>query len=79
MNKEFIAMSDLIKVISRDDCDEGCGYIDERDLYSLRTKSVGDLISKIEQAFIDDGAMNEYTTNEIIKIIKEYCEVSEDE
>ena len=32
---EYISIEDLKKWIIRDNCDEGCGYIDERDIVSM--------------------------------------------
>ena len=47
---KYIALKDLEKHIIHDGCDEGCGYIDERDLAAIPTVDLDKIRAEIEQA-----------------------------
>ena len=74
---EYIKKSDLEKHIIREGCDEGCGYIDERDLKNIPTYEVygtEEVIQRL-QILSDDieslDAMGEFSKDSVLGLIQE--------
>lgn len=84
---KYIALEELQKYIIHDRCDEGCGYIDERDIAAIPTVDLDKIRaqidkhkSTIDKAISEDelkieGMKEAYT--DCLEIIDKYKEESE--
>ena len=70
---KYIALEELQKHIIHDGCDEGCGYIDERDLATIPTVNLDKIRAEI--VHLHDWA---FSREEILRIIDKYKAESED-
>lgn len=82
-----ISLEDLEKSMIRDNCDEGCGYLDERDLKDISVlevipiSKVEEYITNIDNAVIkSDSCESEYTeafklgAQNIVDLLRRYLE-----
>ena len=64
---KYIALEELEKHIIHDGCDEGCGYIDERDLAAIPTVNLDKIRAEIAE-YKDDKIIHA-EQNEMIDIV----------
>ena len=48
---KYIALEELQKYIIHDGCDEGCGYIDERDIAAIPTVELDKIRAEIDEQY----------------------------
>ena len=74
---KYIALEELQKYIIHDGCDEGCGYIDERDIAAISTVDLDKIRAEIE--FEVDHRNNMLCAEDVFAILNKYKEESEGE
>ena len=68
---KYIALEELQKHIIRDGCDEGCGYIDERDIAAIPTVDLDKIRTEIADIYCSQYCENPYTAAAIRKMALE--------
>ena len=68
---KYISLEELNKHIIRDGCDDGCGYIDERDIASIPTVDSNRIkysIAGIPMLYVGDGNKTYRKTAEQVRV-----------
>ena len=74
---KYIALEELQKHIIHDGCDEGCGYIDERDLATIPTVNLDKIRAEIQKLRNCSCSCSDGIIDDVEDIIDKYKSESE--